>query len=277
MQSGQDPSGSFFRDCADCPELAVVPPGSYQMGDPDPAGREVEHPVHTVKIEQPFAVGRHEITFAEWDACEAAGGCGHHPDDAGGGRGDHPIFGVNWEDANAYVKWLSEKTGHEYRLLSEAEWEYVASAGIGEAGHWKETGEFCEYANGADQMLREKDPRVPVVTCRDGYVKTAPVGTFPANSFGLFDLYGNVAEWVSDCWNASYQGAPADGGVWKDGDCTRHILRGGSWMSGQKDLRPAFRTPLWTELRINTTGFRVARTLRIPPSTAPDKPKKKRH
>lgn len=269
------PPGSFLRDCPECPELAVIPPGSYQMGDPDPAGREIERPVHTVKFEQPFAVGRYEITFAEWDACEAAGGCSYRPDDAGGGRGNQPVFGVNWEDANGYVRWLGEKTGQEYRLLSEAEWEYVASAGVGETGHWKEMEEYCDYANGADQMLREKDPRVPAVSCRDGYVKTAPVGSYPANAFGLFDLYGNVAEWVADCWNANYDGAPMAGAAWESGDCSRHILRGGSWRSGQKDLRPTFRTPLWTELRINTTGFRVARTLRLPPP-APDKPAKKR-
>jgi formylglycine-generating enzyme required for sulfatase activity/tetratricopeptide (TPR) repeat protein len=268
------PPGSFFNDCPDCPELAVIPPGSYQMGDPDPAGREVEHPVHAVKIEQPFAVSRYEITFAQWDACEAAGGCGYHPDDAGAGRGKQPVYGVNWEDANAYVRWLSEKTGQQYRLLSEAEWEYVASAGIGKAGHWEKMDDFCKYANGADQMLREKDPRVPAIACRDGYVKTAPVGSFPANAYGLFDLYGNIAEWVSDCWNANYKGAPADGAAWESGDCDRHVLRGGSWRSGQGDLRPAFRTPLWTELRINTTGFRVARTLHLP-QPAPGKPRKK--
>ena len=192
--------GRVFRDCAACPEMVVVPAGSFTMGSPaSEKGRwDDEGPRHRVTIGYSLAVGVYEVTFAEWDACVRAGACGRYrPDDEGWGRGGRPVINVSWEDAREYVRWLSRETGAPYRLLSEAEWEYVARAGTETARYWgdSESGQ-CLNANGDDDD----------VNCTDGYANTAPVGSFQPNTFGLYDVLGNVWEWTEDCWNRNYSG-----------------------------------------------------------------------
>ena len=147
-------------------------------------------------------------------------GFGHEQDET------EPVVCVSWDDAQAYVRWLSEETGEAYRLLSEAEWEYVARAGTTTARYWgeSEAGQ-CRYANGADAGTGFEW----AVSCHDGHARTAPVGRYEANAFGLYDVLGNVLEWTADCWNESYAGAPSNGGAWESGECTRRVLRGGSW------------------------------------------------
>ena len=236
-----------FRDCDECPEMAVVPAGSFTMGSPsDEKGRkDTEGPQHRVRIAKPFAVGRYEVTFAEWDACVAEGGCnGHRPGDKGWGRGRRPVINVSWKDAQSYVRWLSRKTGKRYRLLSEAEWEYAARAGTTGAFH---TGPTISTHQANYQSQRRR---------------TVPVGSFPANGFGLHDVHGNVWEWVEDCWHENYGGAPSDGGAWASGgNCDRRVLRGGSWTDVPRVLRSAYRDWNAAGNRNNVFGFRVARTL----------------
>ena len=182
--SGRRP-GTVFRDCAACPEMVVVPAGSFMMGSPESSEEAYsdERPQHRVTIESPFAVGVYEVTFAEWDGCVRAGGCGgYRPEDQGWGRGSRPVINVSWEDAQEYVRWLSRETGQRYRLLSEAEWEYVARAGTQTARYWgeSESGQ-CRYGNGYDRTghAELEYPWEPV-TCSDGYEYTAPVGSVPA-------------------------------------------------------------------------------------------------
>lgn len=253
------PVGKEFRDCADCPEMVVIPAGVFMMGSPEgEEGRNKdEGPQHRVTIANRFAVGKYEVTFAEWGACAAGGGCeGYWPDDHGWGRGRRPVIYVSWKRAKAYVRWLSAKTGKGYRLLSEAEWEYVARARTTGAFHFGVTistnlanyvGQYT-YGSGSKGVYRRK---------------TVPVGTFPANDFGLHDVHGNVAEWVEDCWHADYSRAPADGSAWTtSGDCFHRVLRGGSWLSSPSYLRSADRS--WNTAgfrRDNYVGFRIARAL----------------
>ena len=259
--------GSAFRDCEVCPEMIVVPSGRFAMGSPETEeGRfDDEGPRHAVSIES-FAVGVHEVTFEEWDACAFAGGCGGLlPEDEGWGRGRRPVINVSWEQAQAYVNWLSETTGKQYRLLTEAEWEYVAGAGTQTARYWGESEEGqCRYANGGDTSL---SPEYPILAdslfarCTDGYVHTAPVGMFQPNPFGLYDVLGNVWEWTEDCWNESYSGAPLDGSAWQAGDCSQRVARGGSWDQFPRGIRSAFRFGSTAVDRYVRGGFRVARTV----------------
>ncbi len=253
--------GDSFRDCDECPEMVVVPAGSFRMGDITGSGSAVERPVHEVTIGYALAVSRFEATYAQWDACVADDGCGFKPADDGLGRGERPVTGVSWLDAQEYLAWIGTKTGKQYRLPTEAEWEYVARANSSNDVYWEGDDKTCQYANGADRVLQDRDPQFSFFDCKDGYVKTAPVGSFLPNTFGVHDIYGNVAEWVEDCWSDSYMSAPEDGGAVEAADCERHVLRGGSWKSGPGELRAAYRTSLWKELRINTSGLRVVRSL----------------
>ena len=255
--------GGMFRDCDACPEMVVVPAGSFMMGSEK--GDSDEKPVHQVTFEQPFAVGKYEVTFAEWDACVAGGGCnGYRPSDEGWGRGRRPVINVSWKDAQAYVRWLSEETGEAYRLLSEAEWEYVARAGTRTARYWgeREAGQ-CRYANGADRTAKRYNDSWTVAECDDGHYRTAPVGSYAANGFGLHDVLGNVWEWTGDCWNGSYAGAPSNGGAWERGDCDLRVRRGGSWSSTPWYLRSAnrFRDTVGNRSYVYGLGVRLARTL----------------
>ena len=245
------PPGTRFSDCGVCPQMVVVPAGTFTMGSPtSEEGRDDdEGPQHSVTIPAPFAVGVYEVTFAEWDACVRAGGCGGYVQNSRG-RERLPVRHVSWDDAQAYVLWLSQQTGARYRLLSEAEWEYVARAGSVTARYWGESESGrCRYANGFD------------VACSDGYESTAPVGSFAPNAFGLYDMLGNAQEWTQDCWNASYAGAPADGSAWMAGECGRRVLRGGSWGGDPRLLRSASRAGATTDRGDLLDGFRVARTL----------------
>ena len=250
--------GSVFRDCPECPEMVVVPAGSFTMGSPlHEKGRfDDEGPRRRVTIGPPFAVGKYEVTFAEWDACVAAGGCGgHRPSDEGWGRGRQPAINVSWHQAKAYAEWLSRRTGKRYRLLSEAEWEYAARAGTTGPFYFGKTistdranydGNYV-YGSGPKGIYREK---------------TVPVGSFPSNGFGLHDMHGNAREWVEDCWHGNYSGAPNSGGPWMSGgDCKRRVLRGGSFYSEPRFLRSAIRNRDLTGDRDSRSGFRVARTL----------------
>ena len=247
-------SGSSFRDCDNCPELVVIPAGQFNMGS---GFRETnrsgaEGPTHRVSFSRPFAVGKFEVTFDEWDACVRAGGCAHNPSDDGWGRGRQPVIHVSWHDAKQYTQWLSTRTGRPYRLLSESEWEYVARAGIGAPYHTGETinptqanyNSAFVYAGGVTGVPQNR---------------TVPVGQYPANAIGVHDMYGNVYEWTEDCRNDNYQGAPDDGSAWSSGDCTQRTKRGGSWINLPRDLRSAARSKLVAEMRYNFVGFRVAR------------------
>ncbi len=230
--------------------MVVVPAGSFMMGSPDTeAGRSPdEGPQHRVTFAQPFAVGKYELTFDEWDACVADRGCKHKPGDEGWGRGRRPVINVSWDDAQTYVAWLAKKTGKGYRLLSEAEWEYAARAGSTTAYPWGQepgTNRANFYGSGSQWSGKQ----------------TAPVGRFKANAFGLFDMIGNVWEWTQDCWNDSYAGAPKDGSAWLKGDCVRRVVRGGSWDNYPEFARAACRNWYLPGVRLNDLGFRLARTL----------------
>ena len=213
-------------------------------------------PLHPVTISEPLAVGVHEVTFGEWDACVSEGGCnGYRPDDAGWGRGRRPVINVSWDDALSYVSWLSKKTGWRYRLLSESEWEYAARAGTTAPFHYGET-ISTDQAN--------YDGRYGYGLGREGEKrgKTVEVGTFPPNAFGLHEVHGNVLEWVEDCWHESYEGAPEDGSSWAGAtDCAKRVVRGGSWYNEPRHLRSAYRGGNPPALRNAGLGFRVARAL----------------
>jgi formylglycine-generating enzyme required for sulfatase activity len=244
-----------FRECdKDCPEMIVVPAGEFMMGSPaTEKGRSrdyYEGPQHRVTIARPFAVSRFDVTFADWDACVGVGGCPQEggAGDAGWGRGAQPVFYVNWDDAQAYVAWLSKMTGKAYRLLTEAEWEYAARAGTTTAYYWGD--EIGKNNANCNRCGSRWDNR-----------QTSPVGSFKHNAFGLYDMAGNVWQWVQDCYYENYNGAPTDGSEWTARDCKFRVVRGGSWGSGPQDLRSASRrgdTPVGRDLFL---GFRVGRTL----------------
>ena len=212
-------------------------------------GSSDERPLHRVRIDYQFAVSVYEVTFAEWDACVDAGGCGGYiPDDEGWGRGNRPVINVNWDDAWSYVSWLSQRTGKIYRLLSESEWEYVARAGTETAYSWGDSigvnRANCEGCGGA----------------WDGGMQTAPVGSFEVNPWGVHDMHGNVWEWVRDCWNDSYESAPTDGSARRSGNRSLRATRGGSWASLPRGLRSANRYGFFTIGRYRDLGFRIARS-----------------
>ncbi len=252
-------SGESFKDCPECPEMVVVPAGSFVMGSPEtePERRSAEGPQHKVTIVKPFAVGRFAVTFAEWDACVAGSGCGgYEPNDVDFGRGDHPVIDVSWNDAKDYMRWLSKKTGKDYRLLSEAEWEYVARAGTATPFWWGSliTPELANY-DGTRKPYKGGGSK------GEFRKKTMPVKSFKPNPWGLYQVHGNVDEWVGDCWTENYHNAPRDGSVNATGDCRDRVHRGGSWGDAPWGLRAAYRSRYDTVGRIPIIGFRVARTL----------------
>jgi formylglycine-generating enzyme required for sulfatase activity len=239
--------GGPYRDCDEvCPEMIEVPPGSFTMGS---VGLNIdEGPPHPVTIAYPIAIGRYEITFGEWDACVRDGGCNRHmPGDNGWGRGRRPVMNVSWLDTQAYVQWLRRKTGKPYRLLSEAEWEYAARAGSAADYTW------------GDEIERN---RANCNGCGSPWdnQRTAPVGSFRANAFGLFDLHGNVWEWVEDCYREAYYDTPDDGRAVSPSVCRYRVLRGGSWDFGPAMLRSAYRFFSLPDYRYDAIGFRVAYT-----------------
>lgn len=238
--------------------MVTILPGSFMMGSPQNEKRRDsnEGPRHKVTIDYPFEVGKFEVTFSQWNACVAGGGCrGHRPKDGGWGQGARPVINVSWEDSQSYLKWLRRKTGLNYRLLSEAEWEYVARAGQdGPFSMGYSLGAYDANFNGAKPY--GGGPQGPYLR------KTLPVGSYPANAFGLHDLHGNVYEWVEDCWNPNHSGAPANGKARKDGDCKFRIMRGGSWVTHGYQMRASKRLRYTTDYRYDDYGFRVARTLK---------------
>jgi formylglycine-generating enzyme required for sulfatase activity len=249
LQPGQIIS---FRECTMCPEMVVVPAGSFDMGSPpDEKGRgDNESPQHRVTIQNNYAVGKFEVTFEEWDACVKARVCANAWDQ-GWGRGKRPVINVSWHEAQQYVQWLAERIGKvgSYRLLSEAEWEYAARGGKPTAYYFgedeAELGQYAWYGGNSDE-------------------KSKPVGGKLPNAFGLFDMHGNVWEWVEDCYHKNYAGAPIDGSAWTT-SCEQdyRIHRSGSWYHPAQRLRAAFRGKYASDYRDDGVGLRVARTLSI--------------
>jgi formylglycine-generating enzyme required for sulfatase activity len=255
LTAGQDRAtaakpGAEFKDCANgCPTMIVVAPGKFIMGSPDnesdlDAG---ERPQHAVTITKPFAVSKFAATFEDWDACVAALACRRAPDSWG--RGNMPVVDVSWSDAKQYVRWLSQSSGKEYRLPTEAEWEYAARAGATTRYFWGD------------------DPGNGNANCdgcgsRWDLQRTAPVGSFKPNAFGLYDMQGNVWQWVEDSWHPTYDGAPTDGSAWLvGGDPNYRVVRGGSWRNETALIRAAVRAKRHVNVRFDTLGFRAARTL----------------
>ncbi len=235
------PDFALFKDCADCPEMVVLPSGNFVMGSPESEeGRDDnEGPQRRVTIGYRVAVGRFEVTAGEFQRCHAAGECGRK----GGNRGRKPVDSVSWNDAQDYVRWLSRDTGESYRLLTEAEWEYAARGGtttrysFGDANRWG----FARHVN-------------PIL-------RSAPVGSYPPNPFGLYDVHGNVFEWVEDCYTNRYPSSPTNGGAVDMPNCPLRIARGGSWNSVVEGSRSASRGGGSPEDRSNFVGFRLARTV----------------
>jgi formylglycine-generating enzyme required for sulfatase activity len=246
MLKGLPRLGSVFRDCAGCPELVWLPQGQFALGDASVEGAARPK----VTIQYALAVGRFEVTFIEWDACVSDGGCRRRPNDAGWGRGWQPVINVSWIDAQQYVAWLSRKTNRRYRLLTEAEWEYAARAGT-DARYWWGDQPGRGDANCADCGSRW-----------DGR-QAAPVGRFAPNPFGLYDMHGNVAEWVEDCYHDRLREAPVDGRAWTSAcsaSADSRMLRGGAWHGSARSMRSSFRTSAALDHFDNGIGFRVARS-----------------
>lgn len=261
--------GTVFKECDQCPEMVVVPAGSFMMGSPRGEGERFfsESPQHQVTFAYQFAVGRFAVTFDEWAACVADGGCTDEPSDEGWGRGRRPVINVTWNDAKKYLAWLSRKTGKTYRLLSEAEREYVTRAGT--------TTPFWWGASISTNQANYNGHHTYGAGLKGEYrAKTVPVDTFTPNPWGLYQVHGNVEEWTEDCFHDNYENAPTNGSAWTSGDCKRRVQRGGAWWGDPGRLRSAYRHG-WSAdtssisygppnvLRISF-GFRVARTLAAP-------------
>ncbi len=267
---GVTKSGTVFQDCSACPQMVVIPAGSFMMGSPetDKDARDDERPQHKVTIAKPFAVSRFEVTFAEWNTCIDAGGCEHRPSawlqahgrlalrqhhrptDPGWCQGARPVINVSWDDiTKQYLTWLNRVTGQAYRLLTEAEWEYAARAGKTTRYSWgDDPGENNANCNGCKSHCDNE--------------QTAPVGSFKPNDFGLYDMHGNVWEWVQDCYNEkAYATAPRDGSAAPDEPNCNRVLRGSSWLGNPRSMRAAFRNGIHPDYRFNGYGFRVARDL----------------
>ena len=225
-------------------ELVAVPAGSFRMGDLSGEGNPHEKPVHSVRVPA-FKLGKYEVTFAQWDACVADGGCGgYRPGDEGWGRGNRPVINVSWDDIQSFIQWLNGRTGGNYRLPSEAEWEYAVRAGSTTKYSWGDS-------------IGSNRANCNRCGSRWDYQQTAPVGSFSANAWGLHDMHGNVSEWVEDCGNGNYAGAPSDGCAWTSGDCSRRVIRGGSWGSLPWFLRAAGRSRGSRSDRYGGQGFRL--------------------
>ena len=226
-------------------EMVAIPGGTFRMGDLNGGGDDDERPVHSVTVAD-FKLGKCEVTFAQWDACVVDGGCGRYtPDDEGWGRGNRPVINVSWDDVQGFIDWLNTKTGGDFRLPTETEWEYAARAGGttkyswgNSIGHNRANCEECGSRWDAD--------------------RTAPVGSFSANAWGLHDMHGNVWEWVQDCWNDSYVGAPSDSSAWTSGDCSLRVERGGFFYSNLNYVRSAARYGNPRSTKGNGLGFRIA-------------------
>lgn len=279
----QRAAGSLLRDCAECPEMLSIAPGAFVIGSPvSEAGRfEDEGPQHRVTVAYPFAVARAPITRAQYDmfvrttrrrdpsGCASMGADGRWANTPGlswhnpgfDQTAEHPVVCVSWDDARAYARWLRERTGRGYRLLSEAEYEYIARAGSTTAFAWGTSDqEMCAHANGFDASAGRAHPDWPAAACDDGSVYTAPVRAFPANAFGVYGAVGNVFQWTEDCFvDGGYAGAPTDGSARIVEGCELRVIRGGSWLNSPRGLRAAMRDRDRHGDRYTNVGFRVAR------------------
>ena len=284
--------GQTFRECAkNCAEMVVIPAGTFVMGSPDGETQVIaldgkpkagplaaaeegrgsnEGPQHEVKIGYAFAAGKFAVTFDEWDECVKLGACPPAPD-SGYGRGNKPVINVSWDEAKKYVDWLALMTGKDYRLLSEAEWEYAARAGTGTAysfgDNYPPSKKICEYANFAD-VANARQAKVQGIQvqasdiCDDGHVVTAPVGSYKPNALGLYDMHGNVYQWTADCYVDSYADAPKDGKPVSTEGCSLRVARGGSWNVTPEIARSAYRYGVSSGGRYNDLGFRAGRMLK---------------
>jgi formylglycine-generating enzyme required for sulfatase activity len=242
--------GSDFKECSNgCPVMIVVPAGKFIMGSPKNVSDlgTSDQPQHEVTIGEPFAVSKFEVTFEEWDACVAAAACPRAQDRWG--RGQMPVTNVSWGDAKQYVGWLSRLTGKDYRLLTEAEWEFAARAGTTSRYSWGDgPGKGNANCDGCGSQWDRQ--------------QTAPVGSFKPNALGLYDMHGNVWEWVEDSWHHNYAGAPTDGSAWlQGGDPSYRVIRGGSWRNDTELIHAAVRVKRNINVQFDTLGLRVARTL----------------
>ena len=278
-------NGNNFHDCPECPEMVMMSAGTFNMGSAAAeVGRyENEGPVHSVKVKK-FALGKTSVTRAQFAAFvietkyDAGSECftfedgtwqphnGRNWQNPGHVQYDnHPVACISWNDAKAYADWISKKTGKLYRLPTEAEWEYAARSGTTTARYWGEgPDQQCAYANGMDATGKLEVPGnfQDVAQCTDGYAYTSPAGAFKPNTFGLYDIMGNVWQWTEDCWHDSYHEAPTDGSAWTTEQCSgEHVLRGGSWLNSPWILRAAFRIRRDAGTRGSAFGFRLARTL----------------
>ena len=255
-------------DCDVCPVIVTVPAGDFIMGSSgDESSHPDEKPPHHVTIPRAFGVGKFEVTFDQWDACVSGGGC-KNVDDEGWGRGNRPVINVDYAAAKSYTIWLSKKTGKSYRLLTESEWEYAARAGTRTAWFWGDhrgrggIPAACLYANSHDQTSMKNRPDFTWIghPCDDQFTYTAPVGTYKPNEFGLYDMLGNVREWIADC-KGNYAEAPTDGSAFESSNCEKRIARGGGWIDGPTWVRSGYRHPLSPNYVNYAVGFRVARDL----------------
>lgn len=273
--------GSVIRDCPTCPFMTVLPSGRFQQGSASGSSGSTsfEYPQHAVDIGHPIVMSTNDVTVGEFrEFITATGrdmqGCDtydgewqHRPNaswtDPGFTQGTtHPVTCVSWNDAVAYAQWLSAKSGHRYRLPSASEWEYASRAGGDEVAPWKSSAAgACADANVADQSAARRYPGWTVFPCDDGYVNTAPVGSFKPNAFGLNDMLGNVFQWTGDCWRDDYSGAPTDGSARGDGDCTEHEMRGGSWFSSPAYVNASYRNHFAADYRTSSVGFRLVREI----------------
>jgi formylglycine-generating enzyme required for sulfatase activity len=276
------------KDCVHCPEMVVIPAGQFVMGaapgEEERANladefRNRSQPQRGVNVKQ-FSAGKFEVTQGEYrvfveatdrasDGCFVRRGAEFEMDAAkswrepGFAQDDaHPVTCVSWEDASAYVMWLSRQTGRPYRLLTEAEWEYAARGGTTTTRYWGDDADLtCDYANGADLSTAARVPGADswqVANCDDRRAYTAPVGSYRPNAFGLYDMLGNVEEWTQDCWNGNYRGAPTDGSAVISGDCSLRAVRGGAWDDVPVGVPAAYRVGSPTTIRVYRRGFRVA-------------------
>jgi formylglycine-generating enzyme required for sulfatase activity len=234
-----------IKDCANCPPLVSISPGTFTMGST--AGDASERPPHAVAISAPYAIGKTEVTLEQWNACADAGACPRIANE-GAAKGS-PIRDVSWDDAQAYVKWLSKTTGKSYRLPTEAEWEYAARGGTATPYWW------------GTQM---KKGNADCKECGEPWSNAAPAkaASFAPNPYGLYDMNGSVWEWVADCWHNSYKGAPADGRAWDEPNCRMRVIRGGSWRNGASYMLSSTRFKYDAGVRDGENGFRVARDLK---------------
>jgi len=247
----KEPVGSFipgtsFKDCPNCPEMSVIPSGTFMMGSTK--GKKRELPITKITIAKPLAVGRYEITFDDWDICYDAEGCSKRPSDRGWGRGKRPVINVLLEDIHEYTSWLTKKTGFTYRLPSESEWEYAARAGSQTEFSW------------GDQM------QIGAANCRGcgtewSGIQSAPVGQFKANAWGLYDVHGNVLEYVRDCWSKSHDNLPTDGSPKITKHCLSKVVKGGAWYYLPKVSRSASRARNDKRVISYFIGFRVLREI----------------